>query len=493
MAMKAIQTVAMRGGRQASSAPRPPAAPKAHAGEARVAVIGAGLSGTLVAIHLLWRCRPGERVYLVERSGRLAAGVAYATGNPGHLVNVRAERMSAFADDPAHFVRWLSGLPDVERQGIASTEVGAFVPRGLYGSYLSSLLRDAIARQGGKQHLFIVNDEVTGVRASADALEIESGCGRAYPIDTVVLALGQLAPTTTPLPGYVADPWAPAALADLDPERRVLLLGTGLTMADLCVSLGASSFAGPITALSRRGLLPQPHRAVQAAADFRLDAEDRRSLTRLTTGVRREIHRAAAAGSDWRAVIDALRPYVQLLWQELRPDDRARFIRHLRPWWDTYRHRMAPPVAAALAGLQGSGRLAVARGRLLDLAPHGDGLRVRYRPRGTDAVLTLDVQRVIDCTGPRTDVAEAADPLVRGLHASGLVAADPLRLGFATTEAGAILDAQGRISDRLFAVGPIARGAFWEMTAVPEISQQAERVAITALAAARRAVGAKRA
>ena len=40
----------------------------------RIAVIGAGFSGVMTAIHLLWRCSPGERVYLVERGDRVGPG-----------------------------------------------------------------------------------------------------------------------------------------------------------------------------------------------------------------------------------------------------------------------------------------------------------------------------------------------------------------------------------------------------------------------------------
>ena len=86
----------------------------------RIAVIGAGFSGVMTAIHLLWRCQPGERVYLVERGDRVGPGLAYGTSHPRHLVNVRAENMSAFADEPDHFVRWLERLPRAARPTRAS-------------------------------------------------------------------------------------------------------------------------------------------------------------------------------------------------------------------------------------------------------------------------------------------------------------------------------------------------------------------------------------
>src|SRR3954468_17997121 len=149
--------------------------------ECRIAVVGAGFSGVMTAIHLLWRCRPGERVYLVEKSGQLGRGVAYATRHPRHLVNVRSENMSAFADEPDHFEKWLAQLPKEQQAGAgARTPSGLFVRRELYGAYVQDLLRTTIVQQGGAQNLFIVTDTATAVRPQGDrgGLALETGCGR---------------------------------------------------------------------------------------------------------------------------------------------------------------------------------------------------------------------------------------------------------------------------------------------------------------------------
>ena len=200
----------------------------------RVAVIGAGFSGVMTAIHLLWRCNPGERVYLVERGDRVGPGLAYGTHNPRHLVNVRAENMSAFADEPEHFVQWLDALPP-ERRGEAGerTIAGTFVRRSVFGAYVQELLREAITRQDGADNLYLVTDEATAIRRANGGYLLETGNGRTYPIDAAVLALGNLPEAREPLPGYVDNPWSPAATAPLEPGRPVVVLGTGLTMVDI--------------------------------------------------------------------------------------------------------------------------------------------------------------------------------------------------------------------------------------------------------------------
>ncbi len=318
----------------------------------RIAVIGAGFSGVMTAIHLLWRCDPGERVYLVERGERVGPGLAYGTHNARHLVNVRAENMSAFADEPDHFVRWLEGLePERRAEAGERTIAGTFARRSVFGAYVQELLREAISRQDGADNLYLVTDEATAIRPANGCFQLETGNGRLYPIDAAVLAMGNVVEQKDSPQGYVANPWSPAATAPLEPGQPVIVLGTGLTMVDVCLSLIEQGFEGPIHAISRRGLLPLGHAPSKPWEHLALTAEDRRSLLALFRAVRREVRRAGASAVGWRTVIDAVRPHAQTLWAELSPADKARFVRHVRPWWDIHRHRMAPPVAATLATL----------------------------------------------------------------------------------------------------------------------------------------------
>lgn len=460
-------------------------APEPSSGGVRIAVIGAGVSGVLTAIHLLWRCRPGDRIYLVERSAKLGPGVAYGTRHPLHLVNVRADNMSAFADEPDHFTRWLARLEPEERAAAGRrTMAGLFVRREIYGRYVQVLLGDTIIRQGGAQNLYIVTDTATGLIPSGTGFRLETDGGRSYDVDAAILAVGNFPPSDISLPGYVANPWTEDALEGVEPDRPVLILGTGLTAVDVVLMLQDRGFEGPIIALSRRGLLPQAHAPSSPWAGFRLDAEDRRSLASLFQAVRREVRRAAEVGVDWRCVIDALRPHVQLLWRELSPADRHRFVRHVRPWWDTHRHRMAPPIADSVEAARRSGALKIVAGRLLGIEARDQGLHARWHARdgGTEELLA---QRVIDCRGPGTDYARLPHPLIRQLLGQGLVRPDPIRLGLETTPHGILVRADGTPCPNLFAIGPVTRGTFWEITSVPDIREHAEHVAVSALDAAR--------
>ncbi|MDQ2860006.1 MAG: FAD/NAD(P)-binding protein, partial [Pseudomonadota bacterium] len=304
-------------------------------------MIGAGFSGVLTAVRLLLAA-DGPRVLLIERGARFGRGAAYSTTSPHHLLNVRATNMSAFVEEPAHFLDWLAAA------GVADPDK-AFVTRDRYGQYLQSILRRATADARSAGRLTLEHDEVCALVREGEGWRLQLALGRALRADAVVLALGNLPP---PAPigidaelaasgRYIADPWAwnPAATPV---EAKILLLGSGLTAVDVALSIEAERPGARITALSRRGLLPRHHGSAAGAA----------TATPAPKGTPLEVlgQVRARIDGDWRATIDGLRPYIQALWRGWSLRERTSFLRHLRPWWDVHRHRLAPDVAARLEG-----------------------------------------------------------------------------------------------------------------------------------------------
>src|SRR4051794_27347461 len=111
-----------------------------------IAIIGAGFSGTLLALHLLRRCPGSVRIHLIERSPRFGRGLAYSTGNLNHLLNVPAARMSAFHDRPDDFLDWLrSG--DTPAAGPVTPN--CFVARKVFGDYIRHHLKEEFRRAAG--------------------------------------------------------------------------------------------------------------------------------------------------------------------------------------------------------------------------------------------------------------------------------------------------------------------------------------------------------
>jgi uncharacterized NAD(P)/FAD-binding protein YdhS len=443
----------------------------------RVAIIGSGFSGSLLAVQLLRRFLPGGRVYLVEKNANFGRGLAYATGNPNHLLNVRAGRMSAFADAPDHFVDWLRKRAgtggDAETYGSGADQ---FVPRHLYGAYIQDLLGNEIWQTGNGRNLYLVPDEAVALWQRPDGLSVQVRSGRTYEVDVAVLATGNFPHDDTAAHHY-ANPWSPLALAGLDPEAPVLLIGTGLTMIDTVISLLDQAHTGPIHAISRRGLLPRRHGEAPPQPPLPLAEIDCSSIVAMLQAVRQAVRGAGDDANAWRSVVDALRPHTQQIWQSLSTTEKRRFLRHLRPWWDVHRHRMAPAVAAVIEGALRTGQLRLQAARLQAMAPDRQGVTVTLKKRTADAPENLRVARVIDCSGAQCDYARIDSALVRDLLSQGMARPDPLNLGLDVTSDSAVINRWGVPSRQIYALGPVTRGLFWEITSVPDIREQCWKVA----------------
>lgn len=424
-----------------------------------VAIVGAGFSGTLTALHLLSR-PDGPRVHLIERGGGFGPGLAYGADQGGHLLNVRAGNMSAYPDRPSHLLDWL------QDQGLDPDPAG-FVRRSDYGRYIQTQLRAAVTGPAAAGRLDLISDEAIALRRTGAGFEIDLGVGRTVTTDAAVLALGAGSPRRPSelIDGpYVADPWSPGALTAIAPDRAVVILGTGLTMVDIADALIAKGHHAPIVALSRRGLAPHRHEGPPGPAG---SAPRAGSLSQRLWTFRR------LAQDDWRVAFDGLRAHTTALWRNLDDRQRRRFLRHLRPYWEVHRHRLSPPVADRFEGWIASGALTVTAGRLTGATSDA----ITWRVRGETVVRRLSAAVLINATGPENDITQTANPLLAQLLAEGRARPDPLRLGLDTTRDGSVTDANGRALSGLFAIGPLTRPAFWEAAAVPDLRNHAAALA----------------
>lgn len=446
-----------------------------------VGIIGAGFSGTMLAVHLIEMSSMPLKVILFDRGASFAKGPAYATPNAKHLLNVRASNMSAYASDPEHFVRWLGQ----DRQCAAeSHSKDAFASRGTYGRYLRATLEAACLESESSARVVEVQAEVSGLEAGADSVRLTCEDGRHFDVDCVALCLGNLPQALPVQPGvasfnlkrYVAEPWVPHALAPIGPQDRVAIIGTGLTMIDVVLDLRSRGHVGSIEAVSRRGLLPVPHRNVEPYPSF-LDPSRVYSTPELFALIRDEMRSAARRGIDWRGVFDSLRPQTDALWRNLSMAERRRFLRHVRPYWEVHRHRVAPAVGDEIQTLLRAGTLSVTAGKIASLAGDDQSIALTVRERASGRRRDITVDWLVNCSGPQLDYRLIRDPLLKALFASGLARADALNLGVQVGDDYRLVGQEGAPAARLFAVGPPIRGTLWETTAVPDIRKQCEALA----------------
>jgi uncharacterized NAD(P)/FAD-binding protein YdhS len=397
---------------------------------------------------------------LIDGSGRVGKGVAYSTTEPAHLLNVRAEGMSALAGEPDHFARAFEA-DGGHRRG--------FAERRFFGRYLGGLLGEAEA--SGK--VKVVEATATQASRTEGGWRLRLDDGSSIEADALALATGNQEPDALRAfadagDRFIRNPWgdvARRAIADLaDTGEAALIVGTGLTMVDLVLSLDAAGSTGRIVALSRRGLTPRTH-ADFDPAPVPLEDVPHGDVCSMTHWLRK---RAARVG--WRAAVDSLRPHSHALWQSLDSNQQRRFLRHARPWWDVHRHRIAPEVGATVANMVANGQLEVVAGRIETATATDGGIEVTYRRRRGSQPTRETFAYAFNCTGPLHSVSHTRDPLLRSLLDSGEVRPDHLGIGLE-------IDGACRAAKHLWAMGPLTKGRYWEIIAVPDIREQAAQIA----------------
>ncbi len=447
----------------------------------RVVVVGGGFTGAVLIIHLVRAADRPLRIIVVEPSADLGRGIAYGTHDPAHRINVPSGRMGLFEADPSEATRWFFDegvLPDDR----STDDQGHFyVPRRAYGTFVGAMIGrtlDAAKHKVDFQHR---RRSARGVTRFGSCWRVLLDDGASLEADRVALCFGHAVPH---LPCAVdedvrlhrkfnSDPWAGNALAAIEPDDRVLVVGTGLTMADVAVGLRDKGHRGAITAVSRRGLLSLPHGRFVSDIDI-LDGEPPPATAVGLLRLLRRRLRAWEPALGWQPVVDALRFKLPVLWGALPPGEQARVLRRLLPFWEVHRFRIAPQLHTALQRDIASGGLRVERGGLIGLAlDKRRFIATLRRPQGrTDRV---EADAVVLCTGPDKDLRN--NPLIASLLKGGLAKLDRSRFGLAVDLKSHVLRLDDTSWPTLFAFGPMTRGTFGEMTGAPDITRHLERTA----------------
>jgi uncharacterized NAD(P)/FAD-binding protein YdhS len=444
-----------------------------------IVIVGAGYCGSVLAANLLRS--PGVRdIVLIERGTTIGRGVAYASHEVPYVLNVPAGRLSVQPGDPLHFLRYV-------RQSQPDADAEDFMPRSMYGDYLQEVLDEAERQAPAGVVLKRVFGEVTGIERAAGAKPLHVQIAGRQPVraDRVVLALGNppsaahsWARGLQHHPAYIHDPWSMPR--SLRAQHSVLIVGSGLTMVDVAFALSREGGQMPLVrAISRHGLLPMGQtifrpKAVQDDGELLANAV---SIRRVLAMSRALSARVEQMGGDWREVVTFIRHIAPDIWQRLPLHERRRFLRHVQSYWDVHRHRVPPSMAARIEHMRRGGRFKVYAGRIQELVPEGNELRVMWRRRGGRENESFAVNAVINATGPDYSLRRSTDPLVRSLRAAGMVSEDLLNLGLRTARHGACVAADGAASSHLFYLGPMLRADHWEATAAPELRAHAEQLA----------------
>lgn len=458
-----------------------------------VVIIGGGFSGATLAYHLAAITDAQHvQIILIEPRETLGAGLAYSTDEDSFRLNVLSERMSIFYHDKAHFARWAEANNAFANDPQAMTENGIYARRSLFGRYMADQLQPLLD-SGRVRHLltkainagkdndgsYLVNTE-DGQLIKADYLVIAAS----HPLPALPAGLRKLPANTA---GLIRNPYQARALERLIAEKGakapVLIIGAGLTSADMVAGLSAHGHSGKITVLSRHGLRSRPNirRRSGGVAAPRLYGDfinpPLQSATQLLHKIRKTIREAANHSIPWQAVIDALRDQGSIIWQALPLCEKQRIVRHLRTYWDAHRFRLAIQTDNILEQRSRENRLCFIAAHVCEAVTDGDGFLISYRKRGQEQHIKEHFGGVIITTGPaHGDIISQCPPLA-SLHEAGLIAMDPTGLGLHTDITMRAVTCSGKVQQDLFIAGPLARGTFGELMGAPEVARYTQRLA----------------
>jgi uncharacterized NAD(P)/FAD-binding protein YdhS len=444
----------------------------------QIAIIGAGLSGTLLAMNLLQKKRQQPlMIRLIDRKPAENLGPAYST-DEDYLLNVPVEIMGAFTQDPAHFLKW------IHKYNIDASE-GDYMPRKLFRKYIHSMLEYAVRKQNDHHILERIQDEVMDIDQGPDGTLVIFKKNHEIPADIVILARGNSQPKNPVIsnrsffdePRYIRNPWNADIFKNLEKQDDILFIGSGQTMIDLATGLHKKKHQGRLKAISRRGLLPLAQKKVKPYPSFFAELCNETETLSVFKIVRKHLQIAVERGYDIRSVIDALRPHTSELWMQLPAAEKQRFLRHVFRYWEIIRSRIPPESMRIINEMRATGQFDVLAGRITNFVSEKNKINMHYRMRGSQQEKNVTCNWVINCIGPNLDYDTIDEPLIQNLIRKKLIQSDPAHLGINALPDGSVIQEDGTTSNTLYTIGPTLKGVVWESIATPEIRVQAENLA----------------
>ncbi len=449
-----------------------------------IAIIGGGYCGTFTLIQLLRQATKPVHIILINKKYPLAKGVAYGTSEEKHLLNVAAGKMSAIPDDTEHFVRWVKSKKSLKKYVNDDLPL-SYLPRNVYGNYLQSIFEDTVKRKAAFVQHTVLQDEAKDIIPQVNKYKIMLHANKAVTADKVVLATGNFPPAQLPIKDenfytsekYFGNPWNTSTTENIPAGETVLIVGTGLTMLDTALSIAGKNFKGKIIALSRNGLLPLYHKRRKPYPQLLDDLKPPYRLDDLYEIYFKHIQILRAEGNPAEALMDAIRPKIQEIWMSFSRAEKVQFMEHVKPYWNVTRHRASRQVHDSITKLIKKNTLSVIAGRLISITETDTSIEVTFREKKTLKNRTIHVNRVINCTGPETDISKINDALIKNLLQRGFICQDELKLGMNALPCGTIIQRDNSLSSFMFTIGTNLKGILWESTAIPELRSQVKELA----------------
>ena len=452
-----------------------------------IAIIGGGFSGTLLGVHLIKNVNGPLDIKLINETDVLNTGIAYNPYSKKALLNVHSSRMSAFASDPDHFLNWVM-LQDHFKEKDRALIANSFLPRYLYGEYLKDIWKEALRLAKQKKiQVHVITSSVKDLTILADSIDIELKDKSRLSVKYGIIASGNHLPGNprikssffTDGTNYFQNPWDIRSVSRINSKDPVLITGNGLTMVDTVMGLLENGFQGQIMSISPNGFNILPHRH-NGLSYTKLVEEitDQTSLFDLVKLFNKHMKLIREYGLSAEPLIDSLRPLTQIIWKRLTIAEKRIFMSRLRHLWGVARHRIPLHIHDKLQQLRIEGRLQIVSGKLIDIIENEGKIIAYFYDKKQKQSVQLAVSRVINCTGPETDLLKLENNYLKNALLKGILCQDELKLGInADPDTFEALNSAGQIQSGLYVMGSNLKGVLWESTAVSELRVQAEKIA----------------
>ncbi len=468
-----------------------------------VAIVGGGYTGAISAILLSRMSSTPLDIRIIEPRQEVGRGLAYDTEDPAHRLNVPPALMVLYLDDIEHFSRFVSSRDIAGADpGAVAADGSLYVRRSIFGDYMAGEVRRHRADNPSGSRLRHYRDRAVSMEATGQGYRLALAGGGQVDADAVMLCTSHGTPSLPPgIPdalrdhiGMIADPWSKSELSRIGADDRLLVVGAGLTGADVVVSLRHRGHKGKILMLSRHGLPPNRQHdfgdvgalldrvrrpvpiLIERHGHFTSVRQVLHAVRRDVAKARREVH-----GADWRDSFDHVRDAAGVIWRNLPMAEKRRYSRHLASYYGSHRNRVAPQVIDQLEELQRTGQLSMQAGRIESAYADSRGLSVEYRKRRDPGTYTGRFDFIVNCTGPVHRPDAAGNSFLGDTVAKGFTRPDVFGLGMDVDEFGRAKSADGGLSNGLYVAGPLSRGYFGDIIGVPQITAQLHTILPTLL------------
>lgn len=449
----------------------------------KIGIIGAGFMGTMTAVQLIKKTTKPLEIIFINDQDNFAKGIAYNPYSKRQLLNVVASKMSAFPELPDHFLDYLMTTDSYKNKN-RDLVSAAFIPRAYYGDYLLQIWKNAEKEAKDKNiKITTINSTIEDIGKKDKQIVLALDTEQTILVDKCVLASGNQLPRNPAIrnmafyesENYFQNPWSKESVTDVNDNFPVLILGNGLTMVDTIIGLLENGFKNTIYSISPNGYNILPHRLGGTTyPNLTKELDENLSLKDLVSLFNKHIKSVRELGLTAEPIMDSFRSHTQQIWRRLSEEDKIKFMNRLRHLWGVARHRIPLQIHDKIQNLRINRRLNVISGSIIDINENNTSIKVDFRDKKTKQTKSIVVGRIINCTGPETNLENLGDSFLNRLLEKGVLTQDSLKLGIKTNlETFQVIDVKGREVDNFYTAGSNLKGELWESTAVNELRGQA--------------------